>query len=444
MEKSKKLSKERKSKVEIVHSEPSKRTPEQMQKEIAEFIAHQKVLKIGIYSDSPHIKTTTGVLANYLGQGFVMMGIPAVIIASYGVEPGGYLRFGQINVLPTCRTDTDKKGFETAMLHFMKFKLDILFYLDKDFKAGESLAKRIPTWVLARLDSVDYPQDQIEALKKYKEIIAPTLFAEKELKKYGLASTYLPIGINTKILQQYPKIESRTYFAVPKDHFCIGMLGENKDTEPSNGWDSMFESIQLFFKLCPEAKKKTTILIHSDRKDKDGIDLEQLTKGFGIDDNCVVQDPHMLILGVPEAAMARMYSSMDVLLHLSRRSGSGLSILEAGACGVPSIVTNFGAQTERVNNGKCGWLIPVVHLIPNADGSKSSIPDVQKAAEALEEAWKNKKKRTEFSNKAKAYALNYSWEVLLEQKWLPFIEKKSEEFFPKQDKKKEQHIAPAN
>jgi glycosyltransferase involved in cell wall biosynthesis len=308
----------------------------------------------------------------------------------------------------------------------------VFFYLDKDFIAGQAIATKIPnTWVLARLNATDYSLEAIEALKKYNVVIAPTKFAEKELSKYGIPNVYLPIGVNTRIFQQQPKIESRKYFAVPKDHFCIGIVAENKDKEPSNGWDTMFEAIEKFFKICPEAKKKTTVLIHTDRKDPDGIDLEKLTKGFGIDSNCVVQDPHLIMLGVPEGALSRMYASMDVLLHLSRRCGSGMTIMEAGACGVPSIVTDYAVQNERVNDGKCGWLIPVVHLIPNEDKSKSAICDAQKAAEALAEAYKDKKKREDFGSKAKAFVLNYSWEVILEQKWLPFLEKKGVEILGK-------------
>jgi glycosyltransferase involved in cell wall biosynthesis len=337
-----------------------------------------------------------------------------------------------MNVLPVKRPDDDKKGFGTALQHFHKFKLDVFFYLDKDFTMGQAIATKIPnTWVLARLDSIDYPVEAIEALKKYSVVIAPTIFAEKELKKYGISNVYIPIGVNPRIFQQQPKIESRKFFSVPKDHFCIGIVAENKDREPSNGWDLMFEAIEKFFKICPEAKEKTTVLIHTNRKDPDGIDLEKLSKGFGIDSNCVVQDPHLMMLGVPEGAMTRMYSSMDVLLHLSRRCGSGMPIMEAGACGVPSIVSDYAAQNERVNDGKCGWLIPIVHLVPNEDKTKSAICDPLKAAEALAEAFKNKKKRDDLGKKAKAFALNYSWEVVLEQKWLPFLEKKGEEILGK-------------
>ena len=433
MVKSKKQSQTSKSKVPV-KIVPSTKSPEEIQKEIAEFIARQKILKIAIYGEAPFIKSSSGILANYFSQGFLSMGIPAIVIANYGIEPGGYLRFGQTNVLPVVKSEDDKKGFGTALQHFAKFKLDVFFYVDKDFTAGANIATKIPnTWVLARLDSIQYPQEAIDALKKYSVVIAPTKFAEKELSKYGIKSEYIPIGVNTKIFQQYPKIESRQYFMVPKDHFCIGIVGDNKDTEPSNGWDSMFESIQIFFKMCPEARTKTTILIHSNRKDKDGIDLEKLTKGFGIDENCVCQDPHLMLLGVPEGAMSRMYSSMDVLLHLSRRCGSGMTLLEAGACGVPAIVTDYGVQKERVKDGKCGWLIPVVHLVPNENGSQSAIPDAHKAGEALLEAYTNKKERENFSKKAKDHALNYSWEVILEQKWLPFLQKKGEEILGKEE-----------
>ena len=52
--------------------------------------------------------------------------------------------------------------------------------------------------------------------------------------------------------------------------------------------------------------------------------------------------------------MAAIYSSLDVLLNASMGEGFGLTVLEAQACGVPAIVTDFTAMSEVCG---AGWKV---------------------------------------------------------------------------------------
>lgn len=56
--------------------------------------------------------------------------------------------------------------------------------------------------------------------------------------------------------------------------------------------------------------------------------------------------------------MARIYSSADVYVHLSREDSFGKVITEALACGTPSIVYDSTACPELVGDG-CGYSVPV-------------------------------------------------------------------------------------
>jgi glycosyltransferase involved in cell wall biosynthesis len=56
--------------------------------------------------------------------------------------------------------------------------------------------------------------------------------------------------------------------------------------------------------------------------------------------------------------LAAAYSDMDVLLLPSTSEGFGLCVLEAAACGTPSIVYRAGSLPEIVSNGKTGIIVP--------------------------------------------------------------------------------------
>ena len=59
----------------------------------------------------------------------------------------------------------------------------------------------------------------------------------------------------------------------------------------------------------------------------------------------------------PDDEVAKLYQAADVNLFATCAEGFGLPIIEAGACGVPSIVTDWGPAAEVVGEG--GIKVPV-------------------------------------------------------------------------------------
>ena len=57
-----------------------------------------------------------------------------------------------------------------------------------------------------------------------------------------------------------------------------------------------------------------------------------------------------------ETGMPYVYSSMDVLMNCTYGEGFGFPLIEAGACGVPSIVTDFSSMRELVQPER-GYLV---------------------------------------------------------------------------------------
>ena len=56
--------------------------------------------------------------------------------------------------------------------------------------------------------------------------------------------------------------------------------------------------------------------------------------------------------------MAELLAISDVMFHLSRKEAFGLVLLEALACGVPSIATNVGGIPEVIEDGVNGFIVP--------------------------------------------------------------------------------------
>jgi len=120
----------------------------------------------------------------------------------------------------------------------------------------------------------------------------------------------------------------------------------------------------------------------------------------------------------PAATMGKIYSSMDVLLNPAMGEGFGIPVLEAAACGVPAIVTNFSAMPEVCG---AGWHVA---CRPYWTGQNSwmATPDVEDIVKALESCYRMPQgAREQLSEKARVHALKYDVHRVLEEYWLPAL-----------------------
>lgn len=62
---------------------------------------------------------------------------------------------------------------------------------------------------------------------------------------------------------------------------------------------------------------------------------------------------------VDEERLLRLFSASDVYLSCSTTDGSSVSLLQAMACGLPSVVSDIPGNREWVTDGSTGWLAPV-------------------------------------------------------------------------------------
>jgi glycosyltransferase involved in cell wall biosynthesis len=117
--------------------------------------------------------------------------------------------------------------------------------------------------------------------------------------------------------------------------------------------------------------------------------------------------------------LAATYSSLDVLVNASMGEGFGLTVLEAQACGVPAIVTDFTAMSEVCG---AGWKVGYErHWTDQA--SWQARPHVEEIVASLEECYAlDDASRRELSARAREHALAYDADRVLTEHWLPALE----------------------
>lgn len=84
----------------------------------------------------------------------------------------------------------------------------------------------------------------------------------------------------------------------------------------------------------------------------DEDELLRLAEALGVADRVVP------IGRVPEDDVAALLHGHDVHVSTAPVDGSSISLLQAMACGCPSIVTDHAANREWVDEGRTGWLVP--------------------------------------------------------------------------------------
>ncbi len=254
------------------------------------------------------------------------------------------------------------------------------------------------------------------------EILCYSEFAKKELEKVGLHSVIIPHGVDTKVYKPFlkeKKLELRKKFGIDKDTFVIGTVGANLWNRKD--FPRMIRIFAEFNKKVPNSQ----LYIHAKPDGEAGkrFNLAALAQLYGVLGK--VKFPRPGAPKLTDKQMANMYNTFDVYFSTSRAEGCGLPILEAQACGIPAIVPNNSAQPEWVKGH--GWIVPCNdHLVvlTTPQHNKWPLIDVKEAFNALMEAYNNDHNiRKKYGRMARKAMLNYDWDKIVKEKWIPFLNK---------------------
>lgn len=254
------------------------------------------------------------------------------------------------------------------------------------------------------------PQGCENALRKVHFPIAMAKFGQKQAwDVHKIKTDYIPHGVDTKTYFPMDKVAAKEKFGL-QGKFVVGCVCRNQGRKMM---DRLIKTFAIFAKDHPNA----ILFLHSDPQDGAAVfDIEFLIRRHGLE-NRRRWSGMRYFKGFDWKQMNDVYNAMDVFFLSTSGEGFGIPTVEAMACEVPVVVTDYTTTHELlVDNGTCG--IPVkcdVELTGNMCVERG-IMDINSAARALKTLYDNVELRGLFGRTGREKVLKYyDWDVVIPQ-----------------------------
>jgi glycosyltransferase involved in cell wall biosynthesis len=258
--------------------------------------------------------------------------------------------------------------------------------------------------------------------------------AFRQIGKRPFEVRYAPHAIDD-VYRPVPT-DFRDTIDVPEDAFLVGIVAANNGTGvyDRKGFGDMAAGLARFMDRHSDAY----VYLHTIQSGPMLMDIPALLafKQVPVDrvrwcDQYVLKK-HQL----SDQNMAEIYSSLSLLLATSRGEGFGLPVIEAQACGVPVIASNWTAQAELVGNvwtasdignqqHPSGWLVgvdPDYDMRQGGDWGKPRISAIIGALETAYAEWRDHPDQWAVRKQA-AVAKAEGWRAdpVFEKHWKPIL-----------------------
>lgn len=208
-----------------------------------------------------------------------------------------------------------------------------------------------------------------QLLSKFTLPIAMSRFGQKQSKDYyDLATHYIPHAVDTEVYFPLPQVERdelRKKHGL-YDKFVVGVVARN---QPRKMLD---RTIKAFAKFC-KGRDDAILFMHTDPFDNAAIfHLRNLIERFGIQ-NRVIFTGTTFFQGFDYTKMNEVYNLMDVFFLSTSGEGWGVPIIEAMACEVPVVATDYTTTAEIVVGHEAGFGVNLVGVEEMPDYWSSSV-----------------------------------------------------------------------
>lgn len=347
--------------------------------------------------------------------------------AWYGLQ-GGVHHVDGFTVYPA---GIDPYGNDVIDAHMKDFDANILVSLIDVWVMKNTAQKIAPAlwcpWLPIDHDPV--PQLFLESLQGAYMPLTYSKWGHDMLKEAGVDNTYIPHGIEPSVYNVNGNVTDVQNF---KRHVlrCDGhlsvMVAANKGYPDRKFFQGQLRAWGEFAKDKPNAK----LYIHTEPTTMyGGVDLVKIAVDLGIADKIIFPDRYQYYKGLPAEFLAMVYNAADVLLANSMSEGFGIPLIEAQACGVPVITTNFSAMPELV---RWGYKIDPADMIWTPMNAWQAWPDVHGIKDALDELyeqWHSNNDAWSLPQRLKVSQMihdEFSWDSIVRDQWQPFITKIAE------------------
>lgn len=363
---------------------------------------------------------TDGIQGRYLLPRLARAGHDLGIFAWYGLQGGMQtlaLDVGEGNVkqVPVYPQWVDVYGNDIVEAHAKHFEADVVVTLMDAWVLREYGKKKMRWMPYMPVDHEPTPEAIIKALNGAYRVISYAEFGKRMLDDVGIDNVCIPHGVDTKVFAPRDKRAAKAKMKIDPDCFLIGMVAANKGLPSRKAFPEQLAAAAAF----KQRHKNVKIYLHTlESQQHNGVDLDALLKALGFtSDEVIFVNQYQYTLGLSEDYMANAYNAMDVYLGAAMSEGFGIPLIEAQACAVPVITTNATAMPELTFSGIC---VEPAQRFWTALNSWIALPSIDGIVAALEWAWEYAREK-KVQERARAGALAYDWDVIVQEGWLPFL-----------------------
>ena len=253
----------------------------------------------------------------------------------------------------------------------------------------------IPEWLMTY-----YAADEVVAMSKYGQRIFSEYFM--------MQVDYIYHAVDTELFKPHekpPELEK---------YFIIGDINRNQPRKQP------VRLIEAFAKFAKD-KDDVRLWLQKDWNDRYGWPLHYFVNTvYRIADKIIPPKP----VGIPRQEIAKIYASWDINAMPTAGEGFGLPIIEAGACAVPTVATDYTTPRELIIEGEPtprGILVPYKTLFwdrLNVAAPQRSLIDTDKMAEAFQYYYENREELRKHGENAREWAKKYVDIRVIEKQWL--------------------------
>ena len=246
------------------------------------------------------------------------------------------------------------------------------------------------------------PKEWVRQSNLMDEVWVPSEFNKRTFKDSGVNVPIhvVPLGIDPAYFS--PKIKAKKL----KDIYTFLSIfewGERKCPELLlKAFSDEFSASENVVLVCKVNNNDPSINVERE------ISLLNLRKNGG---QIVVAQNHIM----KRYEMGALYTSADCFVLPTRGEGWGMPILEAMACGLPVIATNWSAQTDFMNNENSlllnvDKLIPAIAKCPYYSGFNWAEPSYEHLRYLMRWVYENQADASTIGNRAAEDALKWTWD----------------------------------
>ena len=197
------------------------------------------------------------------------------------------------------------------------------------------------------------PRAKLRVLEALDEVWVPSRWGRAVLIGNGLPADrvhVVPEGVDPALFRPAEAAPQETHR--PFRFLCVGKW------EVRKGIDDLARAFAREF--APH--EPVELILHCHNPYLSGFDIDRALASLQLPAHAPIRASHPL----PLPALAALYGACDVLVLATKAEGWGLPIIEALACGIPAIATNYSGHTTFLNDDN-GYLVDVERMIPVDD-----------------------------------------------------------------------------